>query len=279
MSDEEDVEVNVVSEAEDSSNDAKKPFKDSLKLKNKINVINSKKPDGKLNAAFPPKLSLISSNPRSSPEMKKRMEEFSDRRAEEWLELRGIDFERWKKLSQQAKLVSNHSDLPSPTNYNEIKNGKSEPARMDSPKFKNIEQYCDNVSRNMELKRIHLSDNFKTSDIRPKSPAGRRTPDSTERAKSPNSDRVTKSPERRNFRCRSKSRSRSPVPRCRSKSPTSTPNPMYTSFSISSILSRTDSSAKKNSFSGNVQQNLVLDAATNFLNHHSACADPAMLSR
>lgn len=267
MSDEEDVEVNVVSEAEDSSNDGKKSFKDTLKIPNKNKIVN-KKPEGKM-TSFP--TNLIRNC--SSPEMKRRLEEFSDRRAEEWFELRGIDFERWKKLTQQSnKIVAN---LPSPPSDSDL---KKEPARTDSPpKFK-MEPYCD---RNGELKRIHLSDNFKSEPKTPKSPTlGRRTPDSTERPKSSNSDRVTKSPERtRNFR-RSRSRSRSPVPRCRSKSPTSTPNPMYTSFSISSILSRTDSSAKnKNSYSGNVQQNLVLDAATNFLNHHPACADPAMLSR
>lgn len=270
MSDEEDVEVNVVSEAEDSSNDGKK----SLKSKTKLNFQKKMEKDVKVSSGFPGKMSLLGPNS-SSPEMKRRLDEFSDRRAEDWLELRSIGFEGWRKLSQQSKLVQNHPKSPSPTGFrtNEVRKNDS-----DSPKFKNIEQYCDSVSRNMELKRIHLSDNYKTSDIRSDSPRRSRSPDSPERSKTPNSDRIAKSPERRNFRC-SKSRSRSPSPRCRSKSPTSTPNPMYTSFSISSILSRTDSSAKKNSYSGNVQQNLVLDAATNFLSHHPACADPAMLSR
>lgn len=242
MSDEEDVEVNVVSEAEDSSNDGKKSFKKSK--------THGKKDVGKPN--FGGKFGLINTGC-ASPEMKRRLEEFSERRTDDWLELRGIDFERWRKLSQQTKLSQSKS--PSPTNFRA--NVKTEKAS---------EPFCDTVPRNIELKRIQLS------DIRPK------TPETPERSKTPGSDRIGKSPERRNFRC-SKSRSRSPSPRCRSKSPTSTPNPMYTSFSISNILSRTDSSAKKNSFSGNVQQNLVLDAATNFLSHHPACADPGMLSR
>lgn len=55
------------------------------------------------------------------------------------------------------------------------------------------------------------------------------------------------------------------------KSPVCTPNPIYTSFSISSILNRADSKTSE----GN-PHNAVLDAASSFLAHHP---DPAMLSR
>lgn len=261
MSDEEDVEVNVVSEADDSSSDGKK-FKETI---HKAKMSYMKKPEAKL--GFVGKSSLLGNR---SPEIKRQVEEYHDRRAEEWLELRGIDFEQWRKLSQQ-KFLDSRPRSPSP----EIR--KTEMTQTDSPKFK-AESFCDSVSRSIELRRIQLGD-FKGSEIRPKSPMRSRSPDhAADRSKSPNIDRQGKSPERNNYRC-SKSRSRSPSPRSRSKSPASTPNPMYTSFTISSILRRTDSSVKKNSFSGNVQQNLVLDAATNFLNHHPACTDSAMLSR
>lgn len=55
------------------------------------------------------------------------------------------------------------------------------------------------------------------------------------------------------------------------KNPTSTPNPIYTSFSISSILNRTDSKTPE----GN-PHSAMLDVASSFLAHHP---DPAMLSR
>lgn len=206
MSDEEDVEVNVVSEAEDSSDDGKK-FGD-----------------------------IVGKTPKRTG-FAEAKRDIADRRPEEWLELRGIDLDRWRKLSRKTKSIGARACPPSPG---------------DGERYGPVKRMQESLGRT-------------------RSPTDSPAEDSA--LKSPGSG--GKSPERRSFRC-SKSRSRSPSP----KSPASTPNnPIYTSFSISSILSRTDSSTKRNSFSGNVQQNLVLDAATNFLSHHPACTDPTMLSR
>ncbi|KAK6632860.1 hypothetical protein RUM43_012599 [Polyplax serrata] len=243
MSDEEDVEVNVVSEAEDSSSNDGKKFKESLLPKTKLSFV--KKPEVKAAGN--------SFGGKGSSQYQQ-----GERRTEEWLELRGIDLEQWRKLSSHQKFLSE----PRP-NSPEMR--KTEMTQTDSPG----KTFCESL----QLRRMQLGDG-KSGEVRSRSRSP--TDQSNERSKSPN---IGKSPDRNSFSRCSKSRSRSPSPRSRSKSPTSTPNPMYTSFTISSILRRTDSGVKKNSFSGNVQQNLVLDAATNFLSHHPACTDPAMLSR
>ena len=273
-----------------TNDDNNKKYKETSYAKTKINYLN-KKPETKLN--FTNKINLIKN---TSPDVKKkRLDDFPERKSDDWLELRGIDFEQWRKLSHQKFVFEQQQQQQQQQRTSNSPNldvKKTEMTQTESPKNKQ-ESYCENLSRgSIELRRIQLG-----GDIRSKSPIRTRSPDRLrERSKSPTQQpspsiidvkNGKSSPEMKNYRC-SKSRSRSPSPRSKSPQPSSTPNPMYTSFTISSILRRTDSSAKKNSSSGsssssygsgNVQQNFVLDAATNFLTHHPACTDPTMLSR